>query len=180
MPYPYPVWKLFRGDVPSRRPLRSGSYCGAVLHRRYLMVLASAQLGARPNGKTGATPPCVTPRHRSYPETPKSPMSPKSPKYCIPGCWKNSDPEHERAGAEAERIHWVPRRTPETYLTPPSSPYSCCGECKVSGRLVTCTCSQMCILCVCAEHSGADVVFGVCFRTFRVRTPKFDRVCRRY
>ena len=56
MPYPYPVWKLFRGDVPERGPLRSGSYCGAALHGRNLMVLASAPVGARPERKDGGHP----------------------------------------------------------------------------------------------------------------------------
>ena len=56
MLHPYPVWKLFRGDVPERGPLRSGSYCGAALHRWYLMVPASAQLGARPERKDGVHP----------------------------------------------------------------------------------------------------------------------------
>ena len=42
--------------------LRSGSYCGAALHRRYLMVLASAQLGVRPERKDRGHPAlCNTP-----------------------------------------------------------------------------------------------------------------------
>jgi len=62
MPYPCPVWKLFRGDVPERGPLRSGSYCGAALYRRYLMVPTSAQLGVRPARKDGVHPAlCNTP-----------------------------------------------------------------------------------------------------------------------
>ena len=57
MLYPYyPVWKLLRGDVPERGPLRSGSYCGAVLHRQYFMVPASAQLDVRPERKDGLVP----------------------------------------------------------------------------------------------------------------------------
>ena len=53
--------------------LRSGSYCGAALHGRYLMVLASAQLRARPERKDGGHPAlCNAPpqwlrmRHQSH------------------------------------------------------------------------------------------------------------------
>jgi hypothetical protein len=56
MLYSYPVWKLLRGDVPERGPLRSGSYCGTALHRRYLMAPASAQLRVRPARKDGGHP----------------------------------------------------------------------------------------------------------------------------
>ena len=59
--------------LPKGGPLRSGSYCGAALHRRYLMVLASAQLGARPERKDGghpalcnATPQWLHQRHQSH------------------------------------------------------------------------------------------------------------------
>ena len=68
-----PVWKLLRGDVPERGPLRSGSYCGAALHRRYLMAPASAQLRVRPERKDGvhptlcnAPPPWLRMRHQSH------------------------------------------------------------------------------------------------------------------
>ena len=53
--------------------LRSGSYCGAALHRRYLMVPASAQLRVRPERKDGGHPAlCNAPpqwlrmRHQSH------------------------------------------------------------------------------------------------------------------
>src|SRR6056300_1610336 len=59
--------------------LRSGSYCGAALHRRYLMVLASAQLRARPERKDGGHPAlCNAPpqwlrmRHQSH-QSPRFP-----------------------------------------------------------------------------------------------------------
>ena len=44
--------------VPGRRSRKgaTGSYCGAALHRRCLMVPASAQLGARPERKDGGHP----------------------------------------------------------------------------------------------------------------------------
>ena len=73
MLHPYPVWKLFRGDVPERGPLRSGSYCGVALHRRYLMAPASAQLRVLPERKDGghptlcnAPPPWIQMRHQSH------------------------------------------------------------------------------------------------------------------
>ena len=53
--------------------LRSGSYCGAALHRWYLMVPASAQLRVRPERKDGGHPAlCNAPpqwlrmRHQSH------------------------------------------------------------------------------------------------------------------
>ena len=55
-PHVCPLWKLLRGDVPERGPLRSGSYCGAALHGRYLMVLASAPRRVRPERKDGDHP----------------------------------------------------------------------------------------------------------------------------
>ena len=53
MLHPYPVWKLFRGAVPERGPseIRVLLWGGVASLRRYLMVLASAQLGARPERK---------------------------------------------------------------------------------------------------------------------------------
>ena len=60
-------------NFPERGLLRSGSYCGAALHRRYLMVLASAQLRVRPERKDGGHPAlCNAPpqwlrmRHQSH------------------------------------------------------------------------------------------------------------------
>ena len=86
---------------------------------------------------------------------------------------------HARARAQVETSRRIPRRTPEPYLIPPSFSWSWCGECQVSARLMTSSCSHMWILCVCAEYSRADVVLGVRFRTCRRRAPKSARACPR-
>ena len=90
------------GETPPKGgPLRSGSYCGAALHRWYLMVLASAQIGARPERKDGghpdlcnATPQWLHQRHQSHqshlalcnatPQWLHQAETPKSPKITAP------------------------------------------------------------------------------------------------
>ena len=65
--------------LPKGGLLRSGSYCGAALHRWYLMVPASALLGVRPERKDGVHPNLChieRPATVAVNETPKSPKSP--------------------------------------------------------------------------------------------------------
>ena len=96
----------FGETLPKGGPLRSGSYCGAALHRWYLMVLASAQLGARPERKDGghpalcnATPQWLRLRHQSH----------QSPEEILGmlGRREAGEQEHTEAGASFSAAgHW--------------------------------------------------------------------------